>query len=1036
MDKEKDSISIHSSTGNVASTDESESARSLTEFSVLAGAPCPTNASTSTTSSTSIQHSSNGTAAVPWRPTPPHYPQPPSPETRFSDTASSTNSLPRVRGGGGGGSTGTQSSILNSNSRSNNHNNVGMQKVTHSPPGAYGHSDDGDDDNDVTDHAEDDSLNPRSPFFKTVSEIANSHARELASSNVFVTRRWARTLPRLYVIALAVLTLVDAEYTLAASLLCAVSVMASLVALALHVRSSRPVMCHLSEVTSLLALVCAAVWGRADGDTQREVLWAISTLVVWTTPRVLILCVMLPMLSIGVGFASSNVTAAEGTLLALGVFLAMVCTWAGLATPVAYISGAQRNGVIATVSRDHHHHHNHHHATSRSPGSPPLDDPLDDSPQQIEIVLPDGTSSIGNPMMVVSSSTLDDLSSSGANIGHHPSRRRDMSSSFSDASILANHNNNNMRRTSSDSTRRESHQSKTTFSHSGNILDAPTVVSMDSRDSPRANSLISLGTTVSTTSSRSAINLREVFAANVSDELRGSLSALFGLLDAMRHDEHEREAQENWRNLTRIADTMLLVVDNLIDIAKLAVDPNRSLTSHPSSCDVEHTVREVVTHFNDQMVCRRVRMIPTLDVRLCGTGAVLMDRQRVRQFLFNIFMEIVRSNVSDLTLFLDVRPESLQSMKVHFTLSVESLQELPPFDLLRRCVMGRPVNRMNVTVAVAGVKSCGGDIVFASSETMHITAHCVLVCSDVDRYEGANAKIMASALEESTHTIAFYLHQLGISTKSIEDFRDVNFSPHSATTTTTAVHQTPKKPSAGKTFLFTGASHMPPEPVLDHENSNIVLVVVAEGHEFGTLKPRFGQLQHELPWPFYPTDLMNCIRQHARCSSTVGTPRSQSLSSSMASSGVYQGVTLRPLTTPTAKGSGMFVSHDLHLLLVEDNNVVNRVTTRKLALVFRDVTSVSSGEDAVEKVRTSPRNTFDVIIMDLEMPGISGVEATRRIRALEAELDLDRILIVACTANACGIDTEHCLGHGMDSYLTKPLIVDQFMDVLREKRLI
>ncbi len=64
---------------------------------------------------------------------------------------------------------------------------------------------------------------------------------------------------------------------------------------------------------------------------------------------------------------------------------------------------------------------------------------------------------------------------------------------------------------------------------------------------------------------------------------------------------------------------------------------------------------------------------------------------------------------------------------------------------------------------------------------------------------------------------------------------------------------------------------------------------------------------------------------------------------------------------------------------------------------------------------------YDSVLMDLHMPGMDGLEATRRIRAIEAEESASRTPIIALTANASSEDHDACLAAGMDGFLVKPL---------------
>jgi CheY-like chemotaxis protein len=77
---------------------------------------------------------------------------------------------------------------------------------------------------------------------------------------------------------------------------------------------------------------------------------------------------------------------------------------------------------------------------------------------------------------------------------------------------------------------------------------------------------------------------------------------------------------------------------------------------------------------------------------------------------------------------------------------------------------------------------------------------------------------------------------------------------------------------------------------------------------------------------------------------------------------------------------------------------------------------------------------FDLILMDVRMSGIDGIDATRRIRAIEAQSGARRTPIVALTANALPEHRETCLAAGMDAFLSKPLDREKLAAVLAEVR--
>ncbi len=106
----------------------------------------------------------------------------------------------------------------------------------------------------------------------------------------------------------------------------------------------------------------------------------------------------------------------------------------------------------------------------------------------------------------------------------------------------------------------------------------------------------------------------------------------------------------------------------------------------------------------------------------------------------------------------------------------------------------------------------------------------------------------------------------------------------------------------------------------------------------------------------------------------------------------------------------------LDILLAEDNPVNQKVALGMLGRKGHRVTVANDGFQAVEAVQRQP---FDVVLMDMQMPGMDGLEATRHIRALPGAVG--RIPIVAMTANALKGDDERCLAAGMDGYVPKPV---------------
>jgi len=136
-------------------------------------------------------------------------------------------------------------------------------------------------------------------------------------------------------------------------------------------------------------------------------------------------------------------------------------------------------------------------------------------------------------------------------------------------------------------------------------------------------------------------------------------------------------------------------------------------------------------------------------------------------------------------------------------------------------------------------------------------------------------------------------------------------------------------------------------------------------------------------------------------------------------------------TTPMAgrerRGSAEFSVQGLEILLAEDNDINAMVAQRTLTKMGHTVTRVLDGAQAVEWIL---EKTFDLVLMDVQMPNLDGLQATRLVRGMEESHRWRRVPIVALTANAFESDVRRCLAAGMDEHLAKPLRRNALQEVI------
>ncbi|MFR8610645.1 MAG: response regulator [Faecalibacterium prausnitzii] len=120
-----------------------------------------------------------------------------------------------------------------------------------------------------------------------------------------------------------------------------------------------------------------------------------------------------------------------------------------------------------------------------------------------------------------------------------------------------------------------------------------------------------------------------------------------------------------------------------------------------------------------------------------------------------------------------------------------------------------------------------------------------------------------------------------------------------------------------------------------------------------------------------------------------------------------------------------------HILLVEDNELNREIAQEILREYGFLVDSAENGAVAVEKVSTAAPGSYDLVLMDVQMPIMDGYTATRKIRALDDPARA-KLPILAMTANAFDEDRRNALESGMNGFLSKPIVIDDLMQELHK----
>ena len=131
---------------------------------------------------------------------------------------------------------------------------------------------------------------------------------------------------------------------------------------------------------------------------------------------------------------------------------------------------------------------------------------------------------------------------------------------------------------------------------------------------------------------------------------------------------------------------------------------------------------------------------------------------------------------------------------------------------------------------------------------------------------------------------------------------------------------------------------------------------------------------------------------------------------------------------PEVIGTELEKAQSLHILLAEDNDINAKVITTFLVQAGHTSDRVTNGEEALAQLKLQ---TYDLVLMDMRMPKLNGLETTRQWRQIESHGQ--RMPIVALTANATAEDRQNCLGAGMDAFLSKPVTPEKLNQVLMQR---